>query len=183
MNDVNLYFTAMHRYSFACKKYIKISSTCTTHSIQLLHSHSFPTFYLPSLLFTQRWNAWAQSTSCYVFFPDCRQLSCRCIRDVNFGEKHILFAKKKFVLWFIHSGRMKEGKLLKKNEALCIIATEKFALYSIEIWYYELYLKASLCMVLFSGTVFFLARKIWCWCLMFAGSFHGNNSWVDVKDF
>lgn len=139
MNDVNLYFNAMHRCSFAKNR---ISSRA---------QHILCSFFTFSLRSSHLWNAWAQSTSLfplYFLFFLCRlQTTFMSVHK----EKHILFAKKKSCYDLYTTRKGKKEKVNKK--ALCTVATEKFALYSIEIWYWKLCLK-TLCMTLFWGTMY-----------------------------
>lgn len=122
----------------------------------VLHSHPFNVHITGFSLFTQHLrlhsptlssrckSARAQSTLCFAilffrFTTDCRQLSCRCIKDVNSQRNTSYLLKRNRAMIYAP----KEKK--RKEETLC-----SDFLYSIEIWYEELQLK-SLCAALFLG--------------------------------
>lgn len=100
MNDVNLYFPAIHRYSFAF-----ISGTVQRISLQHVQKKKiilpFPHQPLPPFCSSHiyaTWNAWAQSTSCrFIRFCSLQTTFMSVHKDVNckLTEKHILFVRKK----------------------------------------------------------------------------------------
>lgn len=124
MNNVNLYSFAMHRYSFACKNENLFNVHNTFHTQQLLHILQAPS---RPLVIAQVWNAWAQSTPCYVFLflrcffcvrSDCRQLSCRCIKDVNSQRNTSYLLKRNRAMIYI---QLKEERKRRSAEQKSIM--------------------------------------------------------------
>lgn len=132
----------------------RISSTCTTHFI---HNNFFtfsgslaPSRHRPSMkCMGAKYSVLRFSLSSLLFCvrSDCRQLSCRCIKDVNSQRNTSYLLKRNRAMIYI---QLKEERKRRSAEQKSIMhcCDRKICFVFIEIWYRELYLKATLYMAL-----------------------------------
>lgn len=157
MNDVNLYFTAVIHSHKKSGNLFNVQNTFHTNSFTFTSASSSPSIFPCSSHSTLgvKYFVLRFCSLLHIFFADCRhKLSCRCIKDVKFTEKerntsYLLKENRAMIYTPTKSKKTREiserrtrrkaewqHRRRKKRKALCIVATEKFALYSIEIWHY-----------------------------------------------
>lgn len=123
MNNVNLYSFAMHRYAFACKNEDLFNVHNTFHTTTSSHSSGSlaPSRHRPSMkCMGAKYSVLRFSLSSLLFCArsDCRQLSCRCIKDVNSQRNTSYLLKRNRAMIYI---QLKEERKRRSAEQKSIM--------------------------------------------------------------